>query len=389
MEEAIQHLGAQDHDEMVAFLTRAFGESIPFDRLHPGIYQPTDAWMRCNLAIRRGGRIAAIVGVFPIDLRVGGAALRVAGIGGVAVDPDHRRQGLMCRLMDRAVTLIQDAGCHLSFLGGQRQRYRHWGWEHCGCGLNMHITPANLRHERIPADAPPLELQPVGHGSVPAMAAELAAIFHAQPLHVRRDLDTYHLFIRHADAQTLVARDAHDTIRGYLVVDAGHSSVLELAAVAPDVALQMIRLAVDRLGAAHGGLGLACLDTQPPAVVAGLAALVERVTISACGNWQVFDWPVVCAALLEQARAAQALATGTVVIGLAGRPRRLRLTVSEDAVASEWVDDPADVTVDAVTALRLLFGPLPPWRVLSLPPAASALAAWCPLPLTMPRLAWV
>ncbi len=37
------------------------------------------------------------------------------------------------------------------------------------------------------------------------------------------------------------------------------------------------------------------------------------------------------------------------------------------------------------TALRLLCGPLPPSRVMPLPPRAAPLESWCPLPLIWAR----
>jgi hypothetical protein len=45
----------------------------------------------------------------------------------------------------------------------------------------------------------------------------------------------------------------------------------------------------------------------------------------------------------------------------------------------------ADVTGPAAAIMRLLFGPLPPGAVMPLPAAARPLAAWCPLPLYLPR----
>ena len=101
MADQIVQLGAADFPQLITLLDRAFGNSPDrsFAIIHSAIYQPSEELMRCNYAIRRGGELAAAVGLFSINWQLGKVQLRVAGIGGVAVDPQFRRQGLMVMLM--------------------------------------------------------------------------------------------------------------------------------------------------------------------------------------------------------------------------------------------------------------------------------------------------
>ena len=104
------------------------------------------------------------------------------------------------------------------------------------------------------------------------------------------------------------------------------------------------------------------------------------------GNWQVFDWPAVVGSLLALQAEARPLAHGSVVVAIDGQRRALQLSVGPDGSGCQWTDARPDVSTDAFTAMRMLFGPLPPSLVQSLPASASALEAWCPLPLSLPRL---
>ena len=66
MTQEIVQLTAADFDEAMAMLRGAFSEAHEFPELLPALYQRTDDHMSWNHAIRREGRIAAIVGIFPI-----------------------------------------------------------------------------------------------------------------------------------------------------------------------------------------------------------------------------------------------------------------------------------------------------------------------------------
>src|SRR5665647_2141986 len=124
----ITRLGTADFEEGIDFLNRVFSKpDSPMDFLRslPKIYRAEEHLMSCNLAIRRDGRIRAVVGVFPMEVSIGGRILKAAGIGGVSTHPEERGHGLMRRLMEAALADMAAKGVALSVLGGQRQRYHY------------------------------------------------------------------------------------------------------------------------------------------------------------------------------------------------------------------------------------------------------------------------
>jgi hypothetical protein len=88
------------------------------------------------------------------------------------------------------------------------------------------------------------------------------------------------------------------------------------------------------------------------------------------------------AALLGERARTGALPGGEVVLEIAGTGR-LRLQVDGTAAGCTATNDPPQVSLDPVTAMRALFGPLPAHLScsVSLP---AALESWCPLPLHIP-----
>ncbi len=378
MTDRIEHLTAADYEECVTFLQYSFGDTLRFDEVLPAVYQPTDQWMHCNLAIRREGRIAAVVGAFPITWQVGERTLKMVGIGGVSVDPKYRRQGLMNKLMDRAVEWIGEEDYQLSYLGGQRQRYRYWGWERCGTELSMELSPRNIRHESD-EPLPRITLEPAGDEM-----DDWEAMHNRQPIHcVRADFVNN---IRWRRAETLVARSKQGEAVGYLVMHENENAVHELVCDDPLVGVAMMRKLVETHDKAFT---VDVATASPSPLTEALGQIVETTTVDHAHNWQVFDWSNVLDALVDHQAKHRNLPSGEVVIAIEGQPHALRLSVDGDTGQCVSTDDPPALTLDACTMLRVLFGPTSPALVTAVPPEAALLEAWCPLPMGIPRLDWV
>jgi GNAT superfamily N-acetyltransferase len=90
---------------------------------------------------RAGGRVVAHVGVCIRDASILGAAARVASIGAVGTDPDHRGQGLASRLMADARRHALEQGVSLMLISGGRGLYHRLGYVNVG-GFQRYAVPA-------------------------------------------------------------------------------------------------------------------------------------------------------------------------------------------------------------------------------------------------------
>jgi predicted N-acetyltransferase YhbS len=375
----VVQLTAAEWEEGLAFLNEVFGEHRPHDfaSLLPSIYQPTDEFMACNHAVREKGVIRAIVGLFPIDWQVGETTLRVGGIGGVSTHGSVRGKGYMKQLMTHCVQRMQDEGMHLSWLGGQRQRYGYFGYEKCGQALSVSLTPANVRHTF--GDVAPLAFEPLTADD--SGRIDTARRLHdAQLVHCRRGgSDVFPRFLASWYHKPHAALE-NGRMVGYLVADEEGGNVVELLARDPETALAMARSWVQ---SRQSG---ARFDIPPTryALARRLGALGEGLSVSTSGNWQIYDWAAVVGALLRVRLVGGQLADGEVAIGIEGYGA-LRICVDGDQVECERTDIPPAVTWSPSVAMRVFFGPHPAFAVAALPAAAAPLLAWCPLPLGWPR----
>lgn len=117
-----------EFSEMMALVDRCFRKSegemvakLPFcyDEAHP----------EHHAIIRQDGEIIAHAAAIPQTLIIEGDTISCPGIGGVATDPRYRNNSHMASLLKFWLDQLE---APVIELGGDRQRYGHFGWENAG-----------------------------------------------------------------------------------------------------------------------------------------------------------------------------------------------------------------------------------------------------------------
>ncbi len=136
------------NEELLKLLNLSFdfddGES--FEVLLPKLYKDKYHPAKNNIILDVNEEMRAAVGVYYDTLDVCGEKLKLAGIGNVAVHPDHRRNGYMQFCMLLALDEMKQNMTDLSALGGGRQRYGYFGYEPMGIKYSFFYKKYN--HEK-------------------------------------------------------------------------------------------------------------------------------------------------------------------------------------------------------------------------------------------------
>jgi hypothetical protein len=431
-----------------AFLTHPLLPAAAPPLLHlPALLQVyTPENMHWHFGMRKNGQLLALVNSCPRTWVVGGVELKVAGIGGVCSHPVLARgAGYIQVLMNHVIDRMHADGVHLSFLGGIRQRYAYYGYDKCGLSTTFSINRSNVRRyfaqsssvdmrDNESSSAPGMRLAPMeitfanlaatDMEQADAMLAAAQELQRASPAYNERGDD----FALLCGSGLTVAMDSETgEFVGYLV--AGPGSIREMEAISPEAAIGIVSSWCLQHGAASGRVHgdddghYSVALTLPQWHAQGtigrmLGRFAETVSTSPDHNWKVLDWPATVGATLalRAATAAVPLAAGAVTLILSdigtaitmevdgsGRVSSVRTAAAAaqggigeaQAAAGEEGElegeegGAAVISTDSMTALRLLFGPLPPEAVLSTDDgggddALAMLSRWCPLPLYTP-----
>ena len=375
MSTAIARLTPADFEEAMDVLNFSFGFEHPhnFETLLPVLYHPGAEAMSWNWALREEGSIRAIVGVFPLTWKLGDATLRIAGVGGVSCHPRYRKRGFMGQLMRHCVEAMREEGYPLSWLGGQRQRYGYYGYEKCGINYQLSLAPINVRHVFGDGDLG-IEFRPLERQDRTHLQGGIG-LHDAQPIRGVRPRKRFYNMLLSWYHKPHIAISPDSRMIGYVVANGNGDRITEILAVNEgEPELQIAAAWVQQ----HGE---ATFDLAPSnRLLPKLAAVCGGMSVHSSGNWQIFDWAAALDALLKAQCTLIPLIDGAVVIEIADYGKVL-LEVAGGSARCIRSDAAPALQTDAFTAMRLLFGPLPPATVLALPQAAAALEQWCPLPL--------
>ena len=146
----------EDYESLIEMANRAFHpekhtedfkkDTSPesfFPRILPKLYQNIGTAPMHYLAVQ-DGKIVGVVGNFDLPTMVAGEKLKVVGIGTVSTHPEHRREGHMIRLMNDSIAHAKETGADYLVLGGERQRYEHWGFGQAGVNPGFELNDWNF-----------------------------------------------------------------------------------------------------------------------------------------------------------------------------------------------------------------------------------------------------
>jgi predicted acetyltransferase len=170
---------------------------------------------RRRLCSYDGARVAAIAHSIPFGQWLGGKQVPCAGIGGVAVLPEYRGQGLARRLVGELLAQERDGGMAVSALyPANAALYRHLGYEYAGLHPGFRAPVADIP----PARAEVAEMASADLDGVIACFSRFAAAHNGpvQPTErARWETDVLAHFGEGTHQRTVVVAGAPGDIVGY------------------------------------------------------------------------------------------------------------------------------------------------------------------------------
>ncbi len=168
-----------------------------------------------RFVMKDGSKVVSHVGYVDQTVLVEGNEVKVAGITFVSTLPDYRGRGFMTGLLKRCIEAMTEEGYAFSDLGGNRQRYGHFGWENAGRGWDFHITKRSLDDTNTP----------VGFKIAPYQASSkeidaIIAIHDQEPLRMKRTRELYEMLLGRMGKQVWLASN-DDGVAAYLVNNDG------------------------------------------------------------------------------------------------------------------------------------------------------------------------
>lgn len=374
----IERLKSSDFEEAMDFLSMVFKDDN-FENLHPKLYQPTDEKMSCNLAIKKDGRIRAIVGLFPMEVQAGSRLLKVGGIGGVSTHPKYRNKGFMKMLMEECIRVMKSEGFHASCLVGLRQRYGYYGYEKAGGFIKYYVTRTNVHHvfghTRRGAN---ISFEQMNKNDLDRLS-RARRLYYDQPFHCIRDEHEFYLFLKTWRMVPWAVLDSDGNFLGYIVSDQSKNDIKEIFVEDSIHLTDILNEWINKNNIYDVNVYVPQWKLEYSRI---LGSVCEYAVMEDAYNWQIFNWTEVLNALFEvRVESGMGyLAEGEMDIEIKGHGTINIKAKDNLAVCSQTSASP-QLSVGQLEAIRLFLGCLPAQQVLDIPEKLSPLvSSWFPLP---------
>ena len=206
----------EDFNELMRLLNRCYPLDV-MEKDYCHTYRPNDAnYTAMNKIIKDGNRIIANIGISPLDVIVEDVELKVAGIGGVAVDPEYRGKGLMRDLLKFSIQHMKEAKYDISVLGGDRWRYGNYGWENGGRCYSFSINKSSVKHLKPDRS----KIEEFSEDKI----REIIKMHDGEVMRVSREEEDYRLMFKRANRKTFLAVRDGDVV-AYLTLTVGKAVV--------------------------------------------------------------------------------------------------------------------------------------------------------------------
>jgi len=389
---SVEHPRSDDLEELVALFDGAFSHDHAkhrFVELMPNLYLPQTFQGRDHLVVRDGGELVAGLALLPLEYAADGNRFSVAGIGQVSTRVDARGRGLMTALMQEVEAQMDRDGVVLGYLGGDRMRYSHYGFETAGCGWGFDLQVKDLSG---------LDLSGWSFREPEDLEDWMCEAIEVKPYRLTLPRKEAHWAVRRGGGRVLAVEGPGG--RGVVAYDTSEVRQLDEWVGVPRLGTASIRDwggDTDAVIALVGELARTCdggqVGIRTPAVGDELSRRLGELATRSFPRVEANLRIGRLQPLLEAFRPWMSRAAGSCPEGLSLRMKGTdqHATLRLDAGGARVVEEPGrdEICLTRCQMARFLFGPFSPSRQFDVPARLNWLDMIFPLPWYVSGLTWV
>lgn len=340
-----------DRAEIVDFANYVFSQAHrphDFKTLLPKAYADDRDTAACHYLARQDGRIRAMVAALPMKQTVAGHELSYGLVGTVSVHPYARGEGHMKRLMHDMIEDQRAQGADLLALGGQRQRYNHFGFEQAGLTLRYTFTAASMRHGARDVDASDIGFAEITCEEDPLLE-QAFALYQRQVVTGARPRENL-LHIMHSWKGSFYAVLCQGAFLGTLYTAGEDASLAELLLTDEEKLPAVLKAWMTQHDLSAAWLTVFPQETRRLRLI---EPLFDSRAISPCEMICVLCWPRVLAACLNLKAMYQTLEEGELCLRVDGQTVLLR--VHEGRAEASLTECAPQLELEHLQAQRVFF----------------------------------
>nr|MBQ4320531.1 GNAT family N-acetyltransferase [Clostridia bacterium] len=369
----IRRMKKGDAEACFGMMNLVFKQAKPghpdFQDILPKMTIDDDEHMNKHFGLYADGKLCAVLGVYPLPVKVGGVELLGSTVGNVATHPDETGKGYMTKLLAVAMDELERIGADMSRLGGKRERYNRYGYEQSGTNVrfSMSVDQAAVYGDGI-------EFRKITPDDT-ELLHKCEELFYALPIAVSREDDKgFWLSLIAWQNVPWAAFDRNGEFIGYISASAEGPSIAETAAKSPELMREMLCAWCKKCGKPVSFF----FYMSQPAEIAVMDEICRKHTASFPCHFFIRKWDRVCDAFVKLKASYTDMPDAECIIGIEGWGN-LKFTAKDGKACAVKTDEAASVVLGHLDATRYIFGPNPHTAE---GPDAPGASVFFPLPLS-------
>ena len=179
-----------------------------FEHLLPKLYYKDNKHM-VHYGLYEDNKLVASIGLYEMTLISKYSTLKAGCIGAVSTHPDYRLKGYFKYLLKKVISYSKSKKYDLLFLGGNRYRYGHFGFENGGRKLVLCLSSRTKK-----------ELNPLNYNVYPLKEdnqndlKECLKLYNKQPQRINRNINNFYKHLLSWNTIPYVVK-VNDNVVGY------------------------------------------------------------------------------------------------------------------------------------------------------------------------------
>lgn len=376
----IVRLTKNDYDEWLSVLNTVFtkqnNREMDFEKELPKMCVRDDYHMNMHFAVKEDGKICALLGVYPIRLKVGESELLFSTVGNVATLPEYEGKGYMRVLMEEAMRELERIGADASRLGGARQRYNRYGYESGGSSYNFCVDSFTTKY--CFKSAKDIEFKEIFRNDEKELSY-IKKLRDKIPVHVIRsnddNLDGEYETLTASENKAYVALNEKKECVGYISASSSMTDIRDIAAENFEILKAMVFSWQKK---AEKTIYFS-LPSSSAEAINYFSEVSAGMFVFSPTRFKILNFDKVADAFIKvKKQSGTFLPVGESVIEIEDWGKLLICNKDGEAYC-ERTDKEASIVLNKLEATRFLFGPFAPNTV---KPADAFLSALLPLPLS-------
>lgn len=374
-------LKKEDFHDVVNLLNTVFtvqnGREMDFESTFPRIFVPEEETMGWHIGARNDGKLCGVAASYPLTYRVGGNDLKISAGGNVAVDITMRGRGIMQSILHKLDEEDRTDGFDISYLHGDRFRYRNFGYERCG--VEYYFT---LTRQMLGKDAPKRQFEYVDlRMAEEEFVKKVFDFYNTQTTFLLRDYDSFMPALKAKKRLPLAVLSEKKEMIAYFVVGMEDCYISEIFVKDEMLFSDVIKGYMEQFDMPKLFLGMPAYDP----LVKQAQKKADRYHIMQPGNFKIFNFKRVVESFMREKSLHEFLPDGNITIdsevfgAWSIEKKGVKISVEPYAGNAKYI-------LPGYTAYPFLFGTLIPQVSSKSYEDEMLLKAWFPLPLYCPYL---